>query len=99
MKRAGEKIAGLTIYDNPTAAFEEAAGIDMILVSDSLDMCVYGYSGTVPVTMDRCIVHSEAVRRGAPHAFIGLRREPWEETGGCRSAACRPAARGYRSAA
>ena len=70
MKRAGEKIAWLTAYDYPTATFEEAAGIDMILVGDSLGMCVYGYPGTVPVTMDQCIVHSEAVRRGAPNTFI-----------------------------
>jgi 3-methyl-2-oxobutanoate hydroxymethyltransferase len=62
MKRAGENIAWLTAYDYPTATFEEAAGIDMILVGDSLGMCVYGYAGTVPVTMDQCIVHSEAVR-------------------------------------
>jgi 3-methyl-2-oxobutanoate hydroxymethyltransferase len=70
MKRAGEKIAWLTAYDYPTAQFEEAAGIDMILVGDSLGMCVYGYSGTVPVTMDQCIVHAEAVRRGAPDTFV-----------------------------
>ncbi len=70
MKRAGEQIAWLTAYDYPTATFEEAAGIDMILVGDSLGMCVYGYAGTVPVTMDQCIVHCEAVRRGAPKTFI-----------------------------
>jgi 3-methyl-2-oxobutanoate hydroxymethyltransferase len=70
MKRAGEQIAWLTAYDYPTAQFEEAAGIDMILVGDSLGMCVYGYAGTVPVTMDQCIVHAEAVRRGAPHTFV-----------------------------
>ncbi len=70
MKRAGEQIAWLTAYDYPTAQFEEAAGIDMILVGDSLGMCVYGYPGTVPVTMDQCIVHAEAVRRGAPHTFV-----------------------------
>jgi 3-methyl-2-oxobutanoate hydroxymethyltransferase len=70
MKRAGEQIAWLTAYDYPTASFEEAAGVDMILVGDSLGMCVYGYPGTVPVTMDQCIVHSEAVRRGAPHTFV-----------------------------
>ncbi|MCX6371741.1 MAG: 3-methyl-2-oxobutanoate hydroxymethyltransferase, partial [Actinobacteria bacterium] len=44
--------------------------IDMILVGDSLGMCVYGYPGTVPVTMDQCIVHCEAVRRGAPGTFV-----------------------------
>jgi 3-methyl-2-oxobutanoate hydroxymethyltransferase len=69
MKRAGEKIAWLTAYDYPTATFEQQAGIDMILVGDSLGMCVYGYPGTVPVTMDQCIVHCEAVRRGAPDVF------------------------------
>ena len=70
MKRSGQKIAWLTAYDYPTATFEEAAGVDMILVGDSLGMCVYGYAGTVPVTMDQCIVHSEAVRRGAPDTFV-----------------------------
>ncbi|MBI5030191.1 MAG: 3-methyl-2-oxobutanoate hydroxymethyltransferase [Chloroflexi bacterium] len=70
MKQAGEKICWLTSYDYPTAQFAEAAGMDMILVGDSLGMCVYGYPGTVPVTMDQCIVHCEAVRRGAPNTFV-----------------------------
>jgi 3-methyl-2-oxobutanoate hydroxymethyltransferase len=70
MKRRGEKLTWLTAYDYPTAQFAEAAGLDMLLVGDSLGMCVYGYSGTVPVTMDQCIVHCEAVRRGAPHTFV-----------------------------
>ncbi len=70
MKQAGEKISWLTAYDYPTAQFAEAAGLEMLLVGDSLGMCVYGYEGTVPVTMDQCIVHSEAVRRGAPTAFV-----------------------------
>ena len=70
MKARGEKITWLTGYDYPTALFEEQAGVDMILVGDSLGMCVYGYAGTVPVTMDQCIVHSEAVRRGAPNTFV-----------------------------
>jgi 3-methyl-2-oxobutanoate hydroxymethyltransferase len=70
MKRAGEKITWLTAYDYPTATFEAQAGIDMILVGDSLGMCVYGYPGTVPVTMDQCIVHCEAVRRAAPDVFV-----------------------------
>jgi 3-methyl-2-oxobutanoate hydroxymethyltransferase len=70
MKRRGEQIAWLTAYDYPTAQFEEAAGVDMILVGDSLGMCVYGYPGTIPVTMDQCIVHCEAVRRAAPSTFV-----------------------------
>ena len=70
MKGQKEKIAFLTAYDYPTAQFAEAAGLDMLLVGDSLGMCVYGYSGTVPVVMDQCIYHAEAVRRGAPNTFI-----------------------------
>jgi 3-methyl-2-oxobutanoate hydroxymethyltransferase len=70
MKKEGEKISWLTAYDFPTAQFAETAGIEMLLVGDSLGMCVYGYKGTVPVTMDQCIWHSEAVRRGAPNTFI-----------------------------
>ncbi len=71
MKQEGQKVAWLTSYDFPTAQFAERAGVDMILVGDSMGMCVYGYpGGTIPVTMDQCIVHSEAVRRGAPNTFI-----------------------------
>ncbi len=70
MKKNSEKVTWLTSYDFPTAQFAEAAGLDMILVGDSLGMCVYGYKGTVPVTMDQCIVHCDAVRRGAPNTFV-----------------------------
>ena len=70
MKREGKKVTWLTAYDFPTAQFAEEAGLDMLLVGDSLGMCVYGYDSTVPVTMDQCIVHCQAVRRGAPHTFV-----------------------------
>jgi 3-methyl-2-oxobutanoate hydroxymethyltransferase len=70
MKERGEKIAWLTSYDFPTAQFAQAAGMEMLLVGDILGMCVYGYNSTVPVTMDQCIVHTEAVRRGAPNCFV-----------------------------
>jgi 3-methyl-2-oxobutanoate hydroxymethyltransferase len=70
MKKRGEKITWITAYDYPTAQFAEAAGMEMVLVGDSLGMCIYGYDSTVPVTMDQCIVHTEAVRRGAPTAFV-----------------------------
>jgi 3-methyl-2-oxobutanoate hydroxymethyltransferase len=70
MKAKGEKITFLTAYDFPTAQFAEVAGLDMLLVGDSLGMCVYGYAGTVPVTMDQMIVHADAVRRGAPNTFV-----------------------------
>jgi 3-methyl-2-oxobutanoate hydroxymethyltransferase len=70
MKKAGTKITWVTAYDYPIASFAEAAGMDMILVGDSLGMVVYGYSGTVSVTMDECIIHCKAVRRGAPNVFV-----------------------------
>ncbi|GAI57198.1 unnamed protein product [marine sediment metagenome] len=70
MKQRGEKITWLTAYDFPTANLAEQAGIEMLLVGDSVGMVVYGYSGTIPVTMDQMIYHTEAVRRGAPNTFI-----------------------------
>ena len=70
MKSEGKKVTWLTAYDFPTAQFAQKAGLDMLLVGDSLGMCVYGYKGTIPVTMDQCIVHCDAVRRGAPDTFI-----------------------------
>ncbi len=70
MKEKRELITFITSYDYPTATFAEKAGMDMILVGDSLGMCVYGYEGTMPVTMDQMIWHTDAVRRGAPGTFI-----------------------------
>lgn len=70
MKKNGEKVAWVTAYDFPTASFAEQAGMDMILVGDSLGMVTLGYSGTIPVTMDDEIRHCQAVRRGAPNTFI-----------------------------
>jgi 3-methyl-2-oxobutanoate hydroxymethyltransferase len=66
----GEPISWLTCYDYPTAHFQEQAGIDMILVGDSLGMTMLGYDSTLPVTMDDMIRHTQAVRRGAPNVFI-----------------------------
>jgi len=70
MKVSRKKAVWITAYDYWTAQFAEQAGMDMILVGDSLGMCIYGYEGTIPVTMDQCIWHSEAVRRGAPNTFV-----------------------------
>lgn len=66
----GEPITWLTCYDYPTAYLQEQAGIDMILVGDSLGMTMLGYDSTLPVTMDDMIRHSQAVRRGAPNVFV-----------------------------
>jgi len=65
-----EPITWLTGYDYPTAYFQEQAGLDMILVGDSLGMTMLGYDSTLPVTMDDMIRHTQAVRRGAPTAFV-----------------------------
>ncbi|RJQ54795.1 MAG: 3-methyl-2-oxobutanoate hydroxymethyltransferase [Desulfobacteraceae bacterium] len=70
MKQEKQLITFLTSYDFPMAQFAEAAGLDMLLVGDSLGMCVYGYNSTIPVTMDQMIYHSQAVRRGAPNTFV-----------------------------
>jgi 3-methyl-2-oxobutanoate hydroxymethyltransferase len=66
----GQPITWLTCYDYPTAYLQEQAGIDMILVGDSLGMTMLGYETTLPVTMDDMIRHSQAVRRGAPNVFL-----------------------------
>jgi len=66
----GEPISWLTCYDYPTAYFQEEAGIEMILVGDSLGMTMLGYDSTLPVTMEDMIRHTQAVRRGAPTAFV-----------------------------
>lgn len=65
-----EPITWLTCYDYPTAYLQEEAGIDMILVGDSLGMTMLGYETTLPVTMDDMIRHTQAVRRGAPKIFL-----------------------------
>jgi 3-methyl-2-oxobutanoate hydroxymethyltransferase len=70
MVESGEPISWLTCYDYPTAYFQEEAGVEMILVGDSLGMTMLGYDSTLPVTMDDMIRHTQAVRRGAPTAFL-----------------------------
>lgn len=69
-KARGEPLTWLTCYDFPTAHFQEQAGVEMILVGDSLGMTMLGYDSTLPVTMEDMIRHTQAVRRGAPTAFL-----------------------------
>jgi 3-methyl-2-oxobutanoate hydroxymethyltransferase len=65
-----EPITWLTCYDYPTAYLQEQAGIEMILVGDSLGMTMLGFESTLPVKMDDMIRHACAVRRGAPNVFL-----------------------------
>lgn len=69
-KETGIPISMVTAYDYPSAKLVEEAGVDMILVGDSLGMVVLGYDSTLPVTMEDMIHHTKAVTRAAKHAFV-----------------------------
>ena len=70
MRDAGEKIAWITAYDAPTASLAEQAGMDMLLVGDSVGMCIYGFNGTNEMTMPIMLAHTAAVRRAALNTFV-----------------------------
>jgi 3-methyl-2-oxobutanoate hydroxymethyltransferase len=69
-RKKGERLAMLTAYDYPSAKLVAEAGVDLILVGDSLGMVVLGYDTTLPVTVDDMVHHTRAARRGAPDAFL-----------------------------
>jgi len=69
-KEKGEKIVALTAYDFPSALILDQAGLDIVLVGDSLGMVVLGYENTIPVTMDEMIHHTKAVSRAARRALV-----------------------------
>lgn len=69
-KERGERLVCLTAYDYPTARLVDEAGIDIILVGDSLGNVVLGYGNTVPVTLDEMITHVKAVRRAVQRALL-----------------------------
>jgi 3-methyl-2-oxobutanoate hydroxymethyltransferase len=69
-KQTGRPITALTAYDYATARLVDEAGVDLILVGDSLAMVVMGYDSTLPVTMDEMLHHARAVRRAVKHAIV-----------------------------
>jgi len=72
MKREGARIVAMTAYDFGFARMLEEAGVDLVLVGDSLGPVVLGYDSTIPVTLDEMIHHARAVKRGAPDTFVVL---------------------------
>jgi 3-methyl-2-oxobutanoate hydroxymethyltransferase len=74
--KGGEKIVCLTAYDHPTARALDEAGVDILLVGDSLGMVVLGYENTLSVTMDDMIHHARAVTRARPRALV-VADMPW----------------------
>ena len=69
-KQRGERLVCLTAYDYPTARIVDEAGIDVVLVGDSLGNVVLGYGNTVPVTLDEIMIHLKAVRRAVERALL-----------------------------
>lgn len=69
-KERGEKLVCITAYDFPTAKVVDEAGIDIILVGDSIGNVVMGYGNTVPVTVEEIVMHTRAVRRGTQRALL-----------------------------
>ncbi len=70
LKRKGKRIAMLTSYDYPTARLADEAGVDIILVGDTLGMVMLGYETTLPVTMEEMLCHVKAVSRAKPAALV-----------------------------
>jgi 3-methyl-2-oxobutanoate hydroxymethyltransferase len=97
MKAAGEKFSKLAVYDFTSALLAEQAGLEMILVGDSMGNVVYGYDGTVPVTMDQMIYHAQGVRKGAPNIFV-VGDLPFLSYQTCVEDAVRNAGRFYKEA-
>lgn len=68
-KTSGERMVYTSVPDYTSARWAEAAGVDVVVVGDSLAMVAHGHASTIPATMDMMVLHAEAVRRGAPNTF------------------------------
>ena len=69
-KKTGEKMVYMSVPDYTSAQWAEIAGVDVAVVGDSLAMIAHGHPNTIPATMDMMVLHSQAVRRGAPNTFV-----------------------------
>jgi len=69
-KTTGEKMVYMSVPDYTSAQWAEMAGVDVAVVGDSLAMIAHGHANTIPATMDMMVLHSQAVRRGAPNTFV-----------------------------
>ncbi len=69
-KRTGEKMVYMSVPDYTSAQWAEMAGVDVAVVGDSLAMIAHGHPNTIPATMDMMVLHSQAIRRGAPNTFV-----------------------------
>ena len=69
-KKTGEKMVYTSVPDYTSAHWAEMAGVDVAVVGDSLAMVAHGHASTIPATMDMMVMHSKAVRRGAPNTFV-----------------------------
>ena len=69
-KKTGEKMVYMSVPDYTSAQWAELAGVDVAVVGDSLAMIAHGHPNTIPATMDMMVLHSQAVRRGAPNTFV-----------------------------
>ncbi len=69
-KTTGEKMVYMSVPDYTSAQWAEMAGVDVTVVGDSLAMIAHGHPNTIPATMDMMVLHSQAVRRGAPNTFV-----------------------------
>src|SRR5215217_2923988 len=69
-KRTGEKMVYMSVPEYTAARWAEMAGVDVAVVGDSLAMIAHGHPNTIPATMDMMVMHSQAIRRGAPNTFV-----------------------------
>jgi 3-methyl-2-oxobutanoate hydroxymethyltransferase len=69
-KKTGEKMVYMSVPDYTSAKWAEMAGVDVVVVGDSLAMIAHGHPSTIPATMDMMVMHAQAIRRGAPSTFV-----------------------------